>query len=209
MPPAGPTTHALGKLSGESVASYARNAGFPENQIPMATAVAWLESGFDPNIEGKADPRDKGLMQINSHYHPEVLQINWRDPQQNMNLAHKIWASGGWSQWHTSGAATVLSRSPTFQAYAKSSSASQSTANAVQDAIGAAVQPAVSLAHLVEFIGKMGNWFVDPRNWERVIFVVLGGSLVLAGLYSATRPITQPVVSAGKKAATTAVAIAK
>lgn len=209
MPPAGPTTHALGKLSGESVAQYARNAGFPEEQIPMATAVAWLESRFDPNIEGKADPRDKGLMQINSHYHPEVLQINWRDPQANMNLAHKIWAADGWSQWHTAGSATVLSKSPTFQAYAKSSASSQSTANAIGGVIGDAIDAAKAPLGILQLMTKGATFFSDPRNWERIIFVALGGALVLAGLYSATRPVTQPLVDTGKKMAAVAATVAK
>ena len=39
-----------------------------------------LESGFDPAAVGYVDPRDRGLAQINSYWHPEVLDEDAFDP---------------------------------------------------------------------------------------------------------------------------------
>jgi len=39
-----------------------------------------LESGFDPAAVGNVDPRDRGLVQINSYWHPEVTDEKAFDP---------------------------------------------------------------------------------------------------------------------------------
>ena len=179
------------KLSRAAVAQLARNAGFPDSEITMAVAVAELESGLDPNIEGKVDPRDKGLMQINSHYHPEVLRINWRNPQENMNLAFRIWsARHNWSEWHTAGAAALLKNSPSIQQAVGSSHSVGDIAGAVVGAVpgAASAQQALSLA------AKAGTWINNPRNWIRVLYVIVGGALVVSALVVVVLPVATNVV---------------
>lgn len=193
MPPSGPTTHVMGKLSATQVAQYARNAGFPASEIPMAVEVARLESGFDPNKEGLIDPRDKGLFQINSHYHPEVLSINWKDPQANTNLARQIWQQRGWGEWHTSGRArfNLLGKTTTGQestAAASSAKATESQAEALRNVGSSILGP-------IEALNRIGSWISEPANWVRVIEVVVGGALVLVGLAVVARPVAAPIVS--------------
>ncbi len=180
------------KLSAAQVAQHARTAGFPESEIAMTVAVAYLESGWDPNREGEIDPRDKGLMQINSHYHPEVLQINWRNPQENMNLAFRIWQTRGWGEWHTAGAARLVrNRADIVQAVASSHS--------VGDIAGVAAS-AVGDATGLKDIANAVKFFTVGRNWARIGEMVLGGALLLIALNILARPITQPVIKVAAKA---------
>lgn len=86
------------------IAQYAKQAGFPPNQIATAVAVALGESGGradaynGSNSNGTAD---HGLMQINSVHSGLLKNYNWKDPAQNMQMAYQIWrdAGGSWSPW--------------------------------------------------------------------------------------------------------------
>jgi cell wall-associated NlpC family hydrolase len=87
------------------IAQYARQAGFPEDQIPTAVAIAMAESSGNAgathgNTNGSTD---YGLMQINSIHSNLLSQYNWNDPAQNMQMAYQIWkdAGGNWSPWVT------------------------------------------------------------------------------------------------------------
>lgn len=92
-----------GKAS--EIAQYARQAGFPESQIPYAVAVAMAESsGNAAATHGNNNSStDYGLMQINSIHGDLLSKYDWSDPQQNMDMAYKIWqdAGGSWSPWVT------------------------------------------------------------------------------------------------------------
>lgn len=86
------------------IAQLARNAGFPESQIPLAVAIAMAESGGRANASNFANSNgsaDFGLMQINSVHSKLLKTHDWRDPQQNMNMAFQIWkeAGGKWTPW--------------------------------------------------------------------------------------------------------------
>ena len=48
-----------------------------------------LESGFDPAAVGYVDPRDRGLAQINSYWHPEVSDEEAFDPAFSIPWAAK------------------------------------------------------------------------------------------------------------------------
>jgi hypothetical protein len=192
-------------LTREQVAGFARGAGFPDSQIPMAVAVAELESGRQPARVGMTDPRDLGLMQINSHYHPEVLGINWKDPGQNMRLAHTIWTHGGWSQWHTAGAAMLLSKTPAFTSTVKGSLGLIGQAvDTGASAVDAAMAPAKAALQIADLSARVGTFFIDPRNWERILFVLIGGVVVIVGAAVIVRPYAEPAVKAGMKVAAVA-----
>lgn len=199
MPPAGPTTHPIGKLSSTQVAEIARNAGFPDKEIPMAVEIARLESGFDPNKEGVLDPRDKGLYQINSHFHPEVLKINWRDPHQNTDLAYQIWTHGGWSQWSTYNKALLTVNVSDSHAAAKSAKSSQQqTVSGVAGAVGdTLLAPFKPIADTVKFLSV-------GRNWGRIGMILIGGVILLLGVNELTKPYTEGI----REAARTAVGVA-
>lgn len=54
-----------------------RRVGLPDH---LLCKLLSLESGFDPGATGSADPRDRGLAQINAHWHPDVTDAEAFDP---------------------------------------------------------------------------------------------------------------------------------
>jgi len=85
-----------------TIAGYARNAGFTGLDLVTAVAVALAESGGDPNAynpetaagapEGKGS---YGLWQIYLNAHPEYEGVNLYDPQTNANAAFAIYRASG------------------------------------------------------------------------------------------------------------------
>lgn len=97
------------QLSIIQVADLARQAGFAANQIPRAVAIAMAESSLQPgnqspnrNRAGQVTSIDRGLWQINDHFHSEISNAQAFDPLQNAIAAFNI-SKGGtdWRQWTT------------------------------------------------------------------------------------------------------------
>ncbi len=186
------------QLTRDEVAGFARGAGFSDAEIPMAVAVAELESGRRPSAVGVLDHDDLGLMQINARYHPEIRTVNWKDPGVNMRVAFNIWQHGGWGQWHTVGAATLLSKTPAFTSTVKGS------LGFVGKAVDAGAQVAdVAKAplQLVDMSARVGTFLVNPQNWERILFILIGAAVIIVGVSVVIRPYAEPVVKTGMKAA--------
>jgi hypothetical protein len=57
------------------------------------------ESRFDPLVRGHVDPRDRGLVQINSYWHPEVSDAEAFDPVFSIRYMVWQWSRGNASQW--------------------------------------------------------------------------------------------------------------
>lgn len=55
--------------------------------------------GYDPNVRGSVDPRDRGLWQINSTYHPEVTDAVAFDPIASTFWVARQWANGNATWW--------------------------------------------------------------------------------------------------------------
>jgi hypothetical protein len=81
---------------------YATSAGFSGLAADVIVAIAQAESGLNTLIRGTVDPRDRGILQINSYYHPEVLDSCAFDPACAFRAAYNI-SSGGtnFSPWTT------------------------------------------------------------------------------------------------------------
>lgn len=105
------------KLSPGEIAYVARWAGFTDDELPIAVAVALAESGGVTDVIGpvtatgpSAGNRDHGLFQISNRWHGDKLQAtpNWRSPYVNAAMARRIYLDAGskWTPWHvfTSGA---------------------------------------------------------------------------------------------------------
>lgn len=87
-------------ISPVSVAAAASIAGFPENELVNAVAVAYSESSWNT---GSANACCYGLWQIHEKAHPDAWKRfglsgdGWKDPQRNANAAFMVWQqSGGW-----------------------------------------------------------------------------------------------------------------
>lgn len=87
-------------ISPVSVAAAASIAGFPDNELVNAVAVAHAESSWNT---GDRNSCCFGLWQIHEKAHPDAWKRfglsgdGWQDPQKNANAAFMIWQqSGGW-----------------------------------------------------------------------------------------------------------------
>lgn len=88
------------------IAQMARNAGFPESAVATAVAISQAESSGNATAVNNANNNgtsDYGLMQINSVHSDLLKQYNWKDPQQNMDMAYQIYksAGGNFTPWST------------------------------------------------------------------------------------------------------------
>lgn len=215
MPPVGNPQHVMGKLSATQVASYAKQAGFPQAEIPMAVAVAFLESGFDPNARALTSREDsRGLWQINVFAHPQYASQNLYDPATNARAAHEVWTSAsGWRPWSTADRARLIQG----QYGGAAASASNTSALSIPGAIGNATDAlsnlnplgplervAQALGRMVDAMARAGTFLVNPQNWLRIGYVILGGVLMVGALYIVARPVVEPAVKTAAKVATVA-----
>jgi len=96
----------IGILTDAEIAAICTSAGFSGHGCTTAIAIALAESGGDPlatNTVGNVPPStDRGLFQINSHYHPEVTDDVAFNPTLAAKAVYLISYSGtDWSQWTT------------------------------------------------------------------------------------------------------------
>lgn len=99
-----------------SIRLIADEEGLTVLQKDLACDIAHCESGtperrYNIKIRGKIDPRDRGLFQWNSHFHPEITDEVAFDPEKNVRLgckaikqgkAHAFW-SASQACWNKSG----------------------------------------------------------------------------------------------------------
>lgn len=88
------------------VAQMARNAGFSEADIPTVVAISQAESSGRANAVNNANTNgtsDYGLMQINSVHSDLLGKYDWKDPQQNLDMAYQIYKDAGnsFTPWST------------------------------------------------------------------------------------------------------------
>jgi hypothetical protein len=108
-----------GSASNDSIASVAATAGFQDNDLVVAVAVALAESGGNPlayNPETAAGtPQGRGsvgLWQIYRKAHPEFDSWDLTDPQTNANAAFSVYSAAGqsFSPWSTFNNGAYISR---------------------------------------------------------------------------------------------------
>lgn len=98
------TASAAALLPVKSIRYFAWKAGFRRQEQTTITAIALAESGGNPtarntNVDGSVD---RGLMQINNVWHPEVSDAQADDPLSAMFAAWRISARGtDFSPWST------------------------------------------------------------------------------------------------------------
>lgn len=94
-------------MSIDDIITVAQNAGFADQDLTTAVAVALAESSGNPNALGDVGigQGSFGLWQISSYYHPEYgPNFNQLyDPQTNANAAFAIYSAAGnsFSPWST------------------------------------------------------------------------------------------------------------
>ena len=108
-------------ITPDEAASYAQAAGFPAEEIPTIVAIAQAESGLRTQViadnlaaggtsvryRGDAPPpgvssSDRGVLQINDKWHPEVTDDQAFDPGEAFAAAYQISKQGSdFTPWST------------------------------------------------------------------------------------------------------------
>lgn len=90
-------------LSAEAIAGYAAAAGFQGSDLTTAVAVAFAESGGNPESVNRANRNgsvDYGLWQINTVHSDLLNGGSWSDPASNARMAYTLYkARGGFRDW--------------------------------------------------------------------------------------------------------------
>ena len=98
-----PHTHTPSGGDCPEYTDLARQAGWPEPQLPKVTRIMWRESRCDPNARSRT--RDTGLMQINDVHLPwlaadySITPDMLYDPWWNLVAALAVWHQQGWGAW--------------------------------------------------------------------------------------------------------------
>lgn len=95
------------------IASYLKNAGFPQSSVPTMVCISKYESSFncDATNRNTDGSTDYGLMQINSYYwcsgdplskynECKVSCSSLFDCQSNANCAYTVWKQQGYNAWY-------------------------------------------------------------------------------------------------------------
>jgi hypothetical protein len=195
----------MAKLSTAEVTRHAAAAGFQGADLRMAVAVAFAESGGNPNARNLSSREDsRGLWQINVRAHPEFASSNLYDPATNARAARAVLRKQGWRAWsvYTNGRAALLL--PGVTAAIAQMDLGNAIAGTIVDqsneggVINTAVETGSAIVSVGELAAKAGTWINNPRNWMRVIYVMLGGALVIGALVVVAAPVATNVVPAGK-----------
>src|SRR6266568_3483800 len=91
----------MSTITPQQAITYAKNAGFTGVNLATIVAIAMAESGLQTDVRGKTDPRDRGVLQINSYWHSNVSDQCAFDPQCAFNAAFTISRGTDFSQWAT------------------------------------------------------------------------------------------------------------
>lgn len=187
------------ELSNIQLASWARSAGFPEEQIPMAVAIALAESRG--RLDAISPTRDYGPWQINEFWNPALFQKypEWWSVT-NAKMAYEVWQEGGWNRWTTYktgeyqffladgrlGAASVGSN-------AIPADTPESKTNTVLNTPDALVQVGNAIKGVAAAFSKAGQWLGREENIVRVAQVAIGIGLLVSAIVVVVKPAVEQV----------------
>lgn len=219
-------------LSDVQIATWARTAGFPEDQIATAVAVALAESSGRIDAVGGPNPLDGsydyGVWQINERAHPEKFQSMpdwWTASNAQMALAVYRERQNSWAPWTVfkTGAYQLYMGRGKAAAEGKSTGTTSSryderwdipgvpdaAESAVQDTAGALLGIGNALKSIAAAGVKAGAWMGQSENWIRVAQVGIGVVLLGVALNVVIRPIVTSVAGPAVSALTKGKAQAK
>lgn len=153
-----------------SIAQYAYGAGFRGEGLVRAVAVALAESGGRTDAVGvNSDSwrsKDRGLWQINSHWHPEVSNAQAFNPSSAAAAAYRISNKGTnwspWSTWKNGAAAAQMGRARLGVAQLGPKGYGGTTSSTTQTVAGTS-----QTADLGGLGDGIGNALIDPLGLWR------------------------------------------
>lgn len=199
----------MAKLSARQIGVHAAAAGFRGADLQTSIAVALAESGGDPSAHALTSREDsRGLWQINVRAHPE-LSGNLYDPATNARAARAVLRKQGWGAWSVFKSGKFLLYMPVAGVAVRDLPAGVDTGDPAADALagpvdalkgaaGGVVETGKAILSVGELAAKAGTWMAQPGNWLRVMYVVLGGMLVVGALVVVAAPLVTNAVPAGK-----------
>src|SRR3954453_6946637 len=106
---------------GSTGSSFASSLGNPDTDGPIFVAIALAESKGITDNQSKPNADkwrsvDKGLWQINDHWHADLLKMyQWDNPDDNYRMAAIIYQNAGnkftpWSTWKNGSYAAFMPR---------------------------------------------------------------------------------------------------
>lgn len=204
--------------SGVQVAKAAHSAGFPDSELVTAVAVAYAESTFNANATHKNSDgsTDYGVWQINSSHKDILGSGNWASLGDNAKMARAVWQAQGWNAWSVHkpsdaiGYARYQAAIPAAIAFvtvgvgpaAAAAGTGGAAAGEAQGVIGAGEDALNTASEIAREPLTVLHWLTQPESWLRIATVVIGGALVIAGLYLFARPIIAPVERVATKVVT-------
>jgi hypothetical protein len=182
-----PAAVVRGPLSMTQLAALALRH-FPPDVAATAVAISWHESRGNPDAMNDknntpAGSRDRGLWQINDHWHPSVTDSCAFDPECSTAYAAKLYRENGWKPWATfkRGAYRPFLEQAEAAVEQAQGKAGAATARLKGDAggwvpglpdPGDAVEVATAgvnaAGDALGFIGKLAQALVTPAFWKRV-----------------------------------------
>jgi len=190
----------MAKLTAQQIAGAAKAAGFPDNELATATAVALAESGGETtatnrNTNGSVD---YGLWQINTVHGSLLSQGDKFNPADNAKMAYTVWSRAGnkWSPW----SAYNNQRYRTFLPQASLAAAAPAAAPAATPASTTLPTNPVAAAGTTADILSLVSGLTSGGLWTRLGAFLLGGILILFSLWKLTGA-GDIIVQTGKLAA--------
>lgn len=194
-------------LSPRQIYAVARDAGFPTGTAVTMTAIALAESGGDPNAHNTSGEDSRGLWQINVAANTDLRGMNLFDPRTNAKAAKIIYDRQGLRAWSVfKSGAYQQHMGAAMQASSQTEGtsigdvlrslpvAARTLAGIAPDIAGAAVgqlpgaDVAGSVGQAVGLAAKAGTWLSNPQNWVRIVYVWVGGMLVIGALVMLAAP---------------------
>jgi hypothetical protein len=198
----------MAKLTAQQIAGAAKAAGFPDNELATATAVALAESGGETtatnrNTNGSVD---YGLWQINTVHGSLLSQGDKFNPTDNAKMAYTVWNGAGrkWSPWSAYNNQRYRTFLPTASLAAAAPTATPASASIPNVSPGGAAMAAgdavVGAAGGTADILSLLSGLTSGGLWTRLGAFLLGGILVLFSLWKLTGA-GDIIVQTGKVAA--------
>jgi hypothetical protein len=190
----------MAKLTAQQIAGAAKAAGFPDNELATATAVALAESGGETtatnrNTNGSVD---YGLWQINTIHGSLLSQGDKFNAADNAKMAYTVWSRAGnkWTPW----SAYKNQRYRTFLPQAALAAAAPTAAPAATPTSATIPTNPVAAAGSTADILSLISGLTSGGLWTRIGAFILGGTLLLFSLWKLTGA-GDIIVQTGKLAA--------
>lgn len=195
----------MARLSMTEVGNYAAGAGFNGKGLSTAIAVAYAESGGNPNATGPVG--EKGLWQVYPRMHQDWDKGgNLYDPAYNARAAFAISGGGkNWRPWTTYNIGSYLLYLPQAEIAAQRvkpikgiGAAAAQAGTHLPDTSAVAGNIASGVGSVLD-IGKAISFLSNPQHWIRIAEVIAGGILVILALGTILRPVVEPAVKTAVK----------